>query len=108
MKLVILDDVVNLIKTLDKRAVGKVLRLINLLEKFGNYLEYPHSRKISDNIFELRIRGVQEVRIMYAFCSNDTAVLLRGYIKKTPKMPKRELELTQKRLAVFESVLVAT
>ena len=105
MKLLILDDVTDLIETLEKSTVGKIFRLINLLEKFGNCLTYPHSRMISENIFELRIRGIQEVRIMYAFSTNNTAVLLCGYIKKTAKMPKKELELAEKKIALFESIV---
>ncbi|MFA5792579.1 MAG: type II toxin-antitoxin system RelE/ParE family toxin [Candidatus Gracilibacteria bacterium] len=53
---------------LEKPTIAKVLRTVDLLEKFGNDLGMPHSKKIRHNLFELRVRGGQEVRI-FAFKS---------------------------------------
>lgn len=51
------------IEFLEKPTIAKVLRTIDLLEDFGPQLGMPHSKKIEDGLFELRIRGKQEVRI---------------------------------------------
>jgi len=53
----------------------------------------PYSKKLSSQLFELRIRGSQEVRIFYTF-HQDQAILFHCFIKKTQKTPKRELETT--------------
>lgn len=62
----------------------------------------PHSKSIADGVFELRIRGVQVVRIFYAF-HESAAVLLCGFIKKTDKTPKKELLTAMKRKMVLDA-----
>jgi hypothetical protein len=79
------------IQSLEKKTIAKVLRVIDLLEEFGNNLQEPHSKKVQGSIFELRIRGRQEVRIFYIF-SKNSAVLLHGYIKKKQKAPIQEIQ----------------
>ena len=55
-------------------------------------LREPFSKKISDHIFELRIRqGTNIVRILYFYAEDDTACLNNGFIKKTERTPEREL-----------------
>jgi len=51
------------IQSLEKSTIAKTLRTIDLLEKFGYDLKFPHSKKIAKNLLELRIRGRQEIRI---------------------------------------------
>lgn len=84
-------NIEKFISALEKPTLAKVLRTIDLLEKFGRKLGMPHSKKISSNIFELRTRGHQETRIFYCF-HNGAAYLLHGFIKKTQKTPKKELD----------------
>jgi len=68
-----------------------------LLEEFGHKLGMPHSKEVNKNLFELRVRGVQEVRILYGFHKNSI-VLLHGFIKKSQKIPKREIFTAQQKL----------
>ena len=91
MKIIFLDsEIENFIWSLEKSTIAKVLRTIDLLEMFGYKLGMPHSKKINYNIFELRIRGTQEIRVFYAFHKNS-AVLLHGFLKKTQRIPKNEM-----------------
>ncbi len=87
----------DFIRGLEKPTIAKTLRTLDLLEQFGDKLSMPHSKKIDANLFELRIRGKTEVRIIYCFHKNS-AILLRGFIKKTQKIPKRHIELAKKHL----------
>ncbi|MCL5011024.1 MAG: type II toxin-antitoxin system RelE/ParE family toxin [Patescibacteria group bacterium] len=86
------------IEGLEKAAIAKVLRSIDLLEKFGSDLQMPHSRKIKNNLFELRVRGQQEIRIFYTFCQTQI-ILLHGFIKKSQKIPKKEIDLALQKMA---------
>ena len=61
------DEIETFIASLEKQTIAKVLRTLDLLEKFGNKLGMPHSKKIIDGIFELRVRGVQEIRLTRHF-----------------------------------------
>ena len=57
----------------------------------------PHSKKVSDGLFELRIRGVQEVRFLYMFQKDKIIIVLSGFIKKTNKIPSKQLNLAKRR-----------
>lgn len=90
-------SVEKFVPTLEKLTISKFSKLTNLLEEFGNLLSMPYSKKISRNLFELRIRGKQEVRIFYTF-QNGNAVLLHGFVKKTQKTPRKEIEIALDKL----------
>lgn len=55
------------IKSLDSSTIAKVGHAIDLLEQHGSILGMPHSKKLNSDIYELRIRGKQEIRILYGF-----------------------------------------
>ncbi len=79
------------ILSLEAGTRAKVARTLELLEEFGYRLRTPHSKKILDRLFELRISGRQEVRIFYCFYRNQI-YLLSGFVKKSQQTPKREIE----------------
>ncbi|MHA1658561.1 MAG: type II toxin-antitoxin system RelE/ParE family toxin [Promethearchaeota archaeon] len=70
------------IVSLEKPTISKILRVIDLLEKFGQNLGLPHSKKIAVRLFELRIRGKQEVRIFYTFHKSQI-ILFHGFVKNS-------------------------
>ena len=84
------SQVEKFIHSLERGTIAKVLRTIDLLELFGNNLSLPHSRKVGNGLFELRIRGKQEIRIFYTFHKNET-ILLYGFLKKTRRTPQKEI-----------------
>lgn len=102
MKVKLFDSALErFIRSLGKPTIAKVLRTIDLLEIFGPKLGMPHSRKISGELFELRARGVQEIRIFYVFHKNQV-VLLHGFIKKGRKIPIREITTASNKLKRLE------
>lgn len=95
------NSVEKFIFSLEKNTRAKAVHTLDLLERFGNQLGMPHSKKVSKNIFELRIQGRQSIRIFYAF-HNNRVILLHSFIKKTVKIPQKEINLARKRLADIE------
>lgn len=92
MKVVIFDLALEkFIESLENTTVARVLRTIDLLAEFGNGLGMPHSKHVKLNLFELCVHGRQEIRIFYTF-SKSQAVLLHGYVKKSQKIPRKELD----------------
>lgn len=87
-------EIDEFIASLDKSTMGKVPRMIRLVEQFSYELRMPISKKVANGIFELRIKGKQEVRVFYCFFNNN-AYLLHGFIKKSSKIPKKELDKAQ-------------
>lgn len=91
------------ISQLEKMTIAKVLRTVDLLERFGNQLEMPHSKKIGNDLFELRIRGKQEVRIFYTF-HKGVAILLHAYTKKTDLIPAGELSVAREKINGLDKI----
>ena len=91
------SEVHDYLLTLEKSTYSKVIRHIKLLEEYSYSLSMPYSKPISRNLFELRTRGKQEIRILYCFYNNQI-YLLHAFIKKTQQTPSREIDLALKRI----------
>ena len=83
---------------------GKLTRLLDLLENFGPELSMPHTRQMGGGLYELRVRGKQEVRIFYVFARGTTIYLLHAFQKKTQATPKKELDMARQRQAEVNSL----
>ncbi len=102
MEIQLFDDAIEqFIRSLEKPIIAKTLRVIDLLEGFGSKLGMPHSKKVEKNLFELRVCSIQEIRIFYTFHKNFV-VLLHGFIKKSQRIPKRELNVALRKLKALD------
>lgn len=79
------------------KTQAKMLHLFELLETYGSQLGMPHAKQLGLGIYELRIRGKEELRIFYGF-KQKTVYLLHAFKKQTQKTPRKELEVARKRL----------
>ncbi|MBU0540323.1 type II toxin-antitoxin system RelE/ParE family toxin [Patescibacteria group bacterium] len=84
------------ISRLDETTTAKLIHTIDLLERFGHALRMPHSKKIDEHLFELRLTGRQNVRVFYTF-HQKTIVLLHGCIKKSQRIPEKELDTARRK-----------
>ena len=83
--------------SLEPKMKAKMLREIDLLVYNGPELRLPHSRPVKDGIFELRAKQGSDIsRVMYFFFVGQKAVLTNGFIKKSQKADKSEIELAKK------------
>lgn len=89
---------------LEKQTTAKVLRMLDLLERFGADLKMPHSKLVEKGLFELRVTGGQEVRFLYTFQKNHSIIILHAFIKKSQQIPKHELELARARKRLVDSI----
>ena len=77
----------------EKKMIAKILDMIKLLQDNGYQLREPYSKALEDGIFELRIKSGSNIsRIMYFFYVDQHIILTNGFIKKTQKTPRREIE----------------
>ena len=81
-------------------SIAKTSHTIDLLKENGSFLKMPHSKKIKVNLYELRIRGEQEIRIFYTFKKRNI-YLLHAFQKKSQKTPKKEIQIALKRLKLL-------
>lgn len=79
------------------KTQAKILHLFELLKIYGSQLSMPHSKQLESDIYELRVRGTEELRILYGF-KQRTIYLLHAFRKQTQRIPRRELEIARKRL----------
>jgi phage-related protein len=97
------QSIEDLIGSLERITHAKTLRILDLLEKYGSKLSLPYSKKIGRRLFELRIRGKNEVRIIYTFYKNQV-VLLHAFIKKSRRITKRDLDSGNKKLFFLDAL----
>ena len=75
-------------------------------KEFIDTLDASSQRKfffvIGNDIFELRFRGKEgNVRVLYFFFHQSKVVLTNGFVKKTDKTPRRELDTAIERRKVY-------
>ena len=102
MDLLVPNEVVMFISKLQNDTKAKVARHLDLLAKYNYSLRMPYSKKLINNVFELRIKGRQEIRLMYVF-HNNKILVLNGFVKKTNKIPKTEIEKTINRIKALDT-----
>ena len=85
------------LKTLPSKHKAKAIWEIELLAEYGTALKEPYTKSLKgdnyDGLWELRIKFASNIsRIFYFMPIGDTFILLHGFIKKTEKTPKNEIE----------------
>ena len=86
------------IKKQQPQAMAKIAHIVNLLRLYGNKLGLPHSKALGSGLYELRIRGKEELRIIYCFAQHRKIYLLHGFKKQTQQTPLKELHVALKRI----------
>ena len=78
-----------------------VLRDLALLEEFGLDVGWPHVRAITGRrkLWELRVKSTSgAIRLFYFAHTGRRFVVLHGLVKKTRKVPRRELDVAERRM----------
>ena len=93
-------DVEYFVLSLPDGLLARYLRLVDAIAEFGPHLGMPHTRALGDGMFELRVKGREGIaRIFFCNIPNRRVVMLHGFIKKSEKIPTRELRVARSRLA---------
>lgn len=92
----------ELLDSLEPKLLAKTLRTIDLLEMNGPLLREPYSKPLENGIFELRTKQGSDITRVFFFIIGKKAVLTNGFVKKTQKTLKVEIELAKKYKADYE------
>lgn len=92
------NDTYDFLKSLDDDLATKVFGLLEILDELGVYLGPPKLKKVTKEIYELRIVGKISVRIFCSFFDGEIYIL-HAFIKKSQKIPKKELAKAVYRMA---------
>lgn len=70
-------------------------RIVNLVQAVGlERVREPYIKHIDGPIWEMRLRGRDGIaRALYVTATGRRVVILRTFVKKTQKTPRREIEL---------------
>lgn len=76
--------------SLEVKMRAKVLRMMKLLEEYGNDLREPYSKQLLQGIYELRAKqGNQHSRVLYFFKTGKQIIIINGFKKKEEKNTAR-------------------
>ena len=70
-----------------------------LIEEFSlDRVREPHVKHLQGPLWEMRIKGKDGIsRAIYVTATGQRVVVVRVFVKKTQKIPKREIDLALKR-----------
>lgn len=98
------SPVKEFIDNLELKAQTKVYNTINLLRDFGIMIGSAHIKKLAGtDLWELRILGADNIRILYVAVISQTFLLLHGFKKKKDKTPPNEIKTALTRLAEYRT-----
>ncbi len=87
----------NFLNSLDVKMRNKILMILTVLQEKGNQLREPYSKHLEDGIFEVRGKVGNDIsRVLYFFYYNGKIIMTNGFIKKSQKTPKKEIDLAKK------------
>lgn len=89
------------ISKLEQDTQTKVRNAIRILRQYGLLLLNTRwVKKIWRNpsIYELRVRGKTEIRLLFSFYKPQLFAVVDIFIKKTNRIPKKEINLAIKRI----------
>lgn len=77
---------------------AKVFRLFQVYERYGLASIIPHTKKLTGTpLWEIRIKGKDNIRVIYVSRTEKSILVLHGFIKRTQKTPKKELIIALER-----------
>ena len=80
-------------------VLANFLRSLELLEEFGPGIGMPHVRPVAKGLYEVRARGMEGIgRALYCVMPGRELVIVNVFIKKSQRIPVREIRLAQKRM----------
>jgi len=86
------------LKREERRVIGEDIKTV----QYGWPLGMPLIRKLEPGLWEVRSHFRQGIARVLFTVSGQVMVLLHGFIKKSQKMPREELEIARQRLADLE------
>ena len=73
--------------------------LTQRMSEHGPHLGEPHTKALGDGLLEMRLKGAEGIaRVMYCTQVGRRIVVLHSFIKKSDKIPTKDLTLARNRL----------
>jgi phage-related protein len=91
-----LNDVVDAeIAALPADQIARFLRIGDMIRSIGlDKVKEPHLKHLEGRLWEMRLKGRDGIsRVLYVVANPKCVVVVRVFVKKTQKTPRREIEL---------------
>lgn len=93
------ESVQSEILALPAGLLARYLRYSDRLEIYGPDLGMPHTRAMGNGLIELRLKAVEGIaRVFYCTIVGKKIMVLHQFIKKTDKIPPKELATARRRM----------
>ena len=78
---------------------ARFVRIVELIESVGlERVGQPHVKHLQGPLWEMRVRGRDgSARALYVTVAGQRVIVVRAFVKKTPRVPRRELQLAFER-----------
>ena len=84
--------------------LANFLHITDMMEEFGPSLGEPYTKSLSKGLFEIRSKGKEGIgRSFFCVVKNKEIIILHSFIKKSQKIPKKEMKKARKRLKEVKS-----
>jgi len=82
---------------------ARFLYVSEMLQDFGpQRVGRPHVRQLRGKLWEMRLKGKDGIaRAIYFATRGRRLIVVRAFVKKTEKTPKREIDLAEERMKEF-------
>jgi len=94
-KIVIIKPAAEFLEDCSLKERTRIKEVFNLFEEFGLSLSEPYLKRVAGTkeLWELRLRNI---RLLF-FVKGDQAIIVHAFVKKTRRIPRKDLELAEKR-----------
>lgn len=80
------------VDSLDDRAAARIDAFIDRLRVYGNRMQGKFVKKLTDDIFELRVKQFDRIfRVLFFYQPGMLIVITSGFQKKTQRTPTAEI-----------------
>lgn len=91
------------IESLPEDMRARLVKISQLIESAGlENVREPHVRHVNGRLWEMRLKGRDGIsRALYVTATGCRAVIVRVFVKKTEKTPRREIDLALSRVGLI-------
>ena len=93
------DSVGEELAKMPPKIQARMIRLLELIEEHGANLGSPHTAPMGGGLFEIRAKAREGIgRALFCYMKGEHLHILRTFVKKSQKTPKKDLDLAKTRM----------
>lgn len=99
------NPISKFLDSLPEKQQAKILRVFNHIKQHSLVKPIPNIKKLTGTpLWEIRILGRNNIRLVYAVVFLGHVLILHGFIKKKNKASLKDISLSLKRFRIWKEV----